>query len=72
VARSEALARIEIRPGLATLLGGAQTSASGDKQNDPLITLFKGLPQGVAEGIRTPDTQSHNLVLYPTELQPPF
>lgn len=33
--------------------------------------VFLGFLRGVAEGIRTPDPQSHNLMLYPTELQPP-
>jgi hypothetical protein len=41
------------------------------KQNNPLTIAANGLHKEVADGIRTRDTQSHNLVLYPTELQPP-
>ena len=40
-------------------------------QKKPQALWAYGFIVGVAEGIRTLDPQSHNLMLYPTELQPP-
>ena len=42
----------------------------GSMPRNEKTPVFPGF-LGVAEGVRTPDPQSHNLMLYPAELQPP-
>src|SRR5262249_47990793 len=46
-----------------------ELQVSGAKEKSQAIASLR--PGRVAEGIRTPDPQSHNLMLDPTELQPP-
>lgn len=45
--------------------------AGGVTKEDGKLLSPSQLKNGVDEGIRTPDHQGHNLVLYPAELHPP-